>query len=1103
MRSLRAIALTLAALLAATAVHAALPVTIRDISPHQSTLDPSDPDGASGGRVNGIGVDRSTPGVLYVASEWGGLWRSADNGRTWTHLDSHVPTATWDVEVDPTNSNRIYATSFYDGRVASRSGINLSTDGGASWTHPASATPPSGFCRTETRRAELAAFGIAVDPADPNHVFAGTNCGLAISTDRGATWTFVDPTPADGADDVWDVVVHHGGIIDICGDDGHQRSTTGGASWTTAAAVPLPTGICSIAASPDESHVLFAVVGTSIFESDDGGGSWPVNYANPRPQGRIPFIATNQRAGATYDLWFGDVTLHRGTCTTPVPPNPGGAQRCNASPGWAGPFTRSSGAHDDSGDIAFAPGIASDACPILFASDGGVFFNTIAASPGCHTPTWEQPNVTPNALWNFDFNGVSRAGAAAEDLYMGNQDNGSFGTSNGGAPNPAWTNERCCDGFDAAGASAQVLNTICCFSPAPATRLFRSGPGMVGASPQITGPPGNLRSFQQLDSIINFGTDDYAVITSQGVFVTLDVTASPIIWTEIGATTTPLSACGIQVAFSGGAPVFFVKSGGCNGDAPGTLWRHQGTGAGGTWEQVSTPAGGGLGIYAVDTNDPQRIIASHLDGAGGPEMVLTQNGGTTWNQLNALDARMTGSGTFQYENLSGPTAFTGFNGYPQPTLVAFDPNDPEILVAGGADSGVFLSTNGGTRWELVTDPNTPGASGTPHIPRPRYAHFDHDPPGGDINLYLGTQGRSAWRLTFKKVLMPEIQVPGVDVTDTCVGGSSPGELKVCNTSKGELVVDAITSSNPEFSVVPPSAGFPVRISHDFCFPFAVSFAPTTAGSRSTTFAISSNDPSFPSLEIEAEAMGTQPDIRVTGSTDFGFGSAWSPTEKVVSVCNTGVCDLQVSAASIDCADFQLINNPLPAAVSHDFCLDLVVAFTPTRPGRHRCELTITSNDSDTPSVTRTLTARTPPFFSLHAGLAQPHGVLKSIAKQGSTLNLDFLYPIRPRWAWDLRLGVSSLDGRAGNPDIDIWMLSPNIRYTVNPTAPVRLFFNGGVGAYHFDPGQFEAGGDLGLGLNVPAGARFAIEATYNYHWVFTASPTLRYSQIQAGVLFSF
>ena len=38
-----------------------------------------------------------------------------------------------------------------------------------------------------------------------------------------------------------------------------------------------------------------------------------------------------------------------------------------------------------------------------------------------------------------------------EDLYFGNQDNGSFGTTGGGNAVVTWTNEQCCDGFDTAG----------------------------------------------------------------------------------------------------------------------------------------------------------------------------------------------------------------------------------------------------------------------------------------------------------------------------------------------------------------------------------------------------------------------------------------------------------------------------------------------------------------------------------------------------------------------------------------------------------------------------------------------------------------------------
>ena len=197
-------------------------------------------------------------------------------------------------------------------------------------------------------------------------MFVGTNCGLAISNDAGLTWRFVDPTPANGANDVWDVVVHHSGTIDVCGDDGHRRSTMaarpgrGGRGWQSR----CPPDICSITASPDEAHVLFAVSGVLIFESDDGGGAGTPQFSNPSEQGRIPFVAVNDRTGRNFDLWFGDISLHRAGCTTPATPAPGGSARCPASSSWAGGFTRTVGAHDDMGDILFARDAAGTAgCP--------------------------------------------------------------------------------------------------------------------------------------------------------------------------------------------------------------------------------------------------------------------------------------------------------------------------------------------------------------------------------------------------------------------------------------------------------------------------------------------------------------------------------------------------------------------------------------------------------------------------------------------------------------------------------------------------------------------------------------------------------------------
>lgn len=351
---------------------------------------------------------------------------------------------------------------------------------------------------------------------------------------------------------------------------------------------------------------------------------------------------------------------------------------------------------------------------------------------------------------------------------------------------------------------------------------------------------------------------------------------------------------------------------------------------------------------------------------------------------------------------------------------------------------------------------------------------------------------------------PKIQVPGsVDAGAACVGGSSSATLDVCNTGKKYLYVGPITSSDPQFAVTVPSAGYPVAISPDFCFPFEVVFSPAGPGSRTGTLTVPSNDPVNPTTDVDVSGLGTEPDVRITGSTDFGVGSAWQPTEKTVSVCNTGGCNLNVVSSAVDCADFTLVNDPFPATVSPDSCLDLVIRFTPLLPGRKSCELTVTSDDPDSPAVKRTLTARTPPAMSLHAGLVDPHGALSNVARQGSTLNLDFVYWFRPRWAWDVRLGASSFDGKAGLPDTDLWSLAANARFTINPAAPVRVFLNGGLGVYHVDPGDFEGGGNLGLGLNVPAGPRFAFEATYNHHWAFTASPTLEFGQAQLGFLVFF
>jgi hypothetical protein len=210
--------------------------------------------------------------------------------------------------------------------------------------------------------------------------------------------------------------------------------------------------------------------------------------------------------------------------------------------------------------------------------------------------------------------------------------------------------------------------------------------------------------------------------------------------------------------------------------------------------------------------------------------------------------------------------------------------------------------------------------------------------------------------------VPVITVPGnIQFPDTCVGATSTATLNVCNTGSANLEVTSITDNSTQFAVTTPSSGYPVVISPDFCFPFQVTFSPTSAGLQTATITINSNDPINPSVQVQASGTGTVPDVRVSGSTAFGDVCAGTQAEKVVNVCNVGACNLNVISAVFDppCPDFTLINNPFPAPVSPDFCAPLTIRFTPTSAGPKSCNLRITTDDPDTPVIDLTVTGNTP------------------------------------------------------------------------------------------------------------------------------------------------
>ncbi len=852
--------------------------TYSDINPDKTDIGPA---GGSGGRVNGLGSLGDNQ-IFYAASEWGGLYMTTNGGREWQHLDGHLPTATWDVEVVPGTTNvasaTVYATSFYDGRVSSVSGIQVSYSGGATWTHPASATPPATFsCNPAVGgRDEPAAFGIGIRriqvQPDTTLVAIGTNCGLAFSVDSGMNWQFI--TPITPAKRVWDVVVQAGGtivqgidqgIIDICGDDGHWRTTNRGMTWTTRTGgnVLLPPGPCSIAVSPDEPNVLFvAATDNKIYESDNGGSTWnPRGTPEPVPQGRFPFVETNKRSGTRkFDLWFGDIVLFRGDCTSRDPADTGPqVPRCPVGflitpvscmpscPQTPNNWFAVNLAHGDMGDIVFDGQVAIDTCPQIYSSDGGIYRNTQTQNPACHdSPSWTQPDKSPHALWLFGMHGADQTGKETEDLYFATQDNGFWITRNAGAGRDVrlWTNRFGDDAFDAVADSNRVL-----FSGVGATyfTLFVVDRGVpFGTFASVTRPPGTANTsppvgpfFQFPDFLDRIADQQYVAATNAGVFTTNGITATrdytnnPATWTPLGTNNNPtgIGFCGVRAAVTATTTTFYAHTNGVSGlfstpnncfagegQTPAQLWRYNGTATTGTWQQVFGPGGQNfpnwMGIVAVDPNNPNRLYASDTSPSTGvPQMVCSADGGNTWRVDAQLDARMTGSGQFKYATRTGPTSFTTFSGYSQPSLLAFDPENPNIIVAGGRDSGVFLTQDSGANWTLITDPFFPDLTGTPHLPRPYFAYFDHEfgadvqNPNMNLHIYIGTQGRGAWRISTTNVA-PTVRLPlpcdlPPATVETKTGGSS-SSLTVKTSSdltavSGHLYLAAI-STKPDVAV---------------------------------------------------------------------------------------------------------------------------------------------------------------------------------------------------------------------------------------------------------------------------------------------------------------
>ena len=189
-----------------------------------------------------------------------------------------------------------------------------------------------------------------------------------------------------------------------------------------------------------------------------------------------------------------------------------------------------------------------------------------------------------------------------------------------------------------------------------------------------------------------------------------------------------------------------------------------------------------------------------------------------------------------------------------------------------------------------------------------------------------------------------------------LGQSADLSLTLSNTGGADLTVNAIMSSDPQFSAVfagSPS-GTPFTLDAGAELTLAVRFQPSSAGMHNATLSVSSNDTASPIVNISMTgegAGGGAPGITLNfNSVTYGGVSVGRTNELTLIVTNSGGGLLTVESVTSSDPQFRAAEPETPFTVPAGGQQDVKIHFTPSSLGSQSGVLTVASNDPAQPSV---------------------------------------------------------------------------------------------------------------------------------------------------------
>ena len=271
------------------------------------------------GGVNFRAFDKINPNNIYLSvhtypSEYGGLFKSSDKGKTWVNL-TNKENGLFDVATIALNSkdpNNIY--------IGTKKGVLNSLDGGLSWGNMNEGftslliysaafsnsvgtiyvLTSSGVYKTENSGLEWLEmnnglrgeyfYSFAIDSKDSNILYVSTDGGIFKTMDGGNHWDLkVKGLNIDDSIDIITIDPNNSSILYVGTSGGNvYKSVNGGESWISTNMKLANYYIEAVAVDPNNSATIYVSAYTyqtggksKLLKSNNAGSSWvEINYGD-------------------------------------------------------------------------------------------------------------------------------------------------------------------------------------------------------------------------------------------------------------------------------------------------------------------------------------------------------------------------------------------------------------------------------------------------------------------------------------------------------------------------------------------------------------------------------------------------------------------------------------------------------------------------------------------------------------------------------------------------------------------------------------------------------------------------------------------------------